>query len=172
MQFYLLIKDISRFHSFQKTLICPVCGKIINNKTALYDHLRKTHSPKQNCDLCGKSFTNKQILKDHMYTHHMKVKFGCNLCTAEFRSGRKLVVHKRIVHTKKYKCEKCNVGFGISKRLLEHISVEHEGKRYRCTYPACSKTFVTRKSATVHLNKVHKLKGENSNYYKGKLMLQ
>lgn len=107
------------------------------------------------CDFCGKTFSLETALIDHIYTHHMNVKFGCNLCSAEFQSDLKLRKHKRFAHNRRFKCEKCDAAFGYPCDLAEHIKVQHEGKRYNCSYLGCLITFTTRTGATKHLQEVH-----------------
>ncbi|XP_068081081.1 protein abrupt isoform X2 [Anabrus simplex] len=52
---------------------CPLCNKIISNKSNLLKHMRIRHSgvcKQQCCPACKKVFKNKYSLKVHMHTYH------------------------------------------------------------------------------------------------------
>lgn len=52
---------------------CPLCAKIISNKSNLQKHMKIIHSnqcKQQRCLLCERVFKNKYSLKAHMYTYH------------------------------------------------------------------------------------------------------
>lgn len=150
---------------------CETCGKAAKNRLALLDHIRH-HNRIMICDMCDRTFSRKKHLTNHMQTHHMNVKFSCNLCSAEFPSQDKLSTHKRLIHNKKYKCDKCEAVFAHQGTLAEHFSIKHEGKRFNCSYAGCSRQFITLASVTRHLIMVHSVVGENLKKYKAKVTLQ
>lgn len=52
---------------------CPLCAKIISNKSNLQKHMKIVHSnqcKQQRCLLCERVFKNKYSLKAHVYTYH------------------------------------------------------------------------------------------------------
>ncbi|XP_018910893.2 uncharacterized protein [Bemisia tabaci] len=55
---------------------CPLCQKIISNKSNLLKHMRIRHSDEYNpagCVLCGKVFKNKYSLRAHINIYHKEV---------------------------------------------------------------------------------------------------
>lgn len=107
------------------------------------------------CDLCGKSILRRYSLIDHMQTYHMNIKFSCDLCSSECQSELKLKSHKRFVHKKQFKCQKCDTVFGFQTCLAQHVKVKHEGMRFHCSYPGCSMTFTSKSNTTRHLHDAH-----------------
>lgn len=52
---------------------CPLCQKIISNKSNLLKHMRIRHSDEYNpagCTMCGKVFKNKYSLRAHINIYH------------------------------------------------------------------------------------------------------
>lgn len=151
--------------------MCHLCGKITKNGKALNEHLNFVHIKKMSCDLCGKSCPRKRDLMNHIQTYHMKVSFKCTKCPRAFQSQQKLAKHQR-AHNKPFKCGKCNATFAETYHLSEHTQVRHEGKRWHCSFEACSGQFTSRGYAVIHLKKLHALNGEKFKKCLKKLTLQ
>ncbi|KAE9545740.1 hypothetical protein AGLY_001283 [Aphis glycines] len=52
---------------------CPLCQKVISNKSNLLKHMRIRHSDEYNpagCSVCGKVFKNKYSLRAHINIYH------------------------------------------------------------------------------------------------------
>lgn len=126
---------------------------------ALRSHIGLVHNRRISCDLCGNTFSYKQLLIDHMQTHHINIKFSCNLCFAEFQSNLQLSKHNRESHNNdvKYKCEECDVEFCELSFLAQHVKVLHEAQRFHCSYPGCLKTFSSKSHSTRHHRLIHSL---------------
>lgn len=74
------------------------------------------------CDSCSSSFTRKTRLTEHKNRVHLgKVyHFECKICGVRLSSKENLTRHK-IVHTDKFKCDKCDRRFDRSYRFHRHI---------------------------------------------------
>lgn len=74
------------------------------------------------CDSCSSSFTRKTRLTEHKNRVHLgKVyHFECKLCGVRLSSKENLTRHK-IVHTDKFKCNKCDRRFDRSYRFHRHV---------------------------------------------------
>lgn len=74
------------------------------------------------CDSCPSSFTRKTRLTEHKNRVHLgKVyHFECKICGVRLSSKENLTRHK-IVHTDKFKCDKCDRRFDRSYRFHRHI---------------------------------------------------
>ncbi|XP_065201840.1 broad-complex core protein-like isoform X1 [Planococcus citri] len=60
---------------------CPLCQKIISNKSNLLKHMRIRHSDEYNpagCNLCGKVFKNKYSLRAHVNIYHKETNTSNN----------------------------------------------------------------------------------------------
>ncbi|KAK7604418.1 hypothetical protein V9T40_005604 [Parthenolecanium corni] len=58
---------------------CPLCQKIISNKSNLLKHMRIRHSDEYNpagCTMCGKVFKNKYSLRAHINIYHKETSNG------------------------------------------------------------------------------------------------
>lgn len=160
------------FNSFQYDTWCHICGNINKDWKALREHLRIHRSDKFFCDLCGKSNKFKKCFIDHMYSHHiMNVNFKCPICFLSFRSEEKLIRHEK-THKRSFKCSNCDAAFRLPCFLKEHMQVQHEGKRYHCSFKACSSVFLNKASAGYHLRKVHSLEGDKYKKYREKVMMK
>ncbi|XP_029173642.1 zinc finger protein 569-like isoform X2 [Nylanderia fulva] len=64
------IKREEQFYENVKSLMCPTCGKVCTQQSALSNHMR-THEPKRHkCDICGRSFGLFIRLAAHRVTEH------------------------------------------------------------------------------------------------------
>lgn len=64
---------------------CPLCQKIISNKSNLLKHMRIRHSDEYNpagCTMCGKVFKNKYSLRAHINIYHKEA--GSNGAVSTF----------------------------------------------------------------------------------------
>lgn len=99
-------------------------------------------------------------------SHGYDSTFRCPICSKTLKSRLKLKQHNRKFHdANKFKCKKCSSSFSFKSLLAEHVKVKHEGKRYHCSYSRCPKKFSFRRSATKHLQEIHKLKGNKYKKY-------
>ncbi|KAL0121760.1 hypothetical protein PUN28_006908 [Cardiocondyla obscurior] len=64
------VKREEQYYENVKSLVCPTCGKICTQQSALSNHMR-THEPKKHkCDICGRSFGLFIRLAGHKIAEH------------------------------------------------------------------------------------------------------
>lgn len=93
------------------------------NSVQGHPHRRMSKNAKMfKCDTCSSSFTRKTRLTEHKNRVHLgKVyHFECKTCGVRLSSKENLTRHK-IVHTDKFKCNKCERRFDRSYRFQRHI---------------------------------------------------
>ncbi|XP_063911182.1 zinc finger protein 62 homolog [Zophobas morio] len=96
--------------------ICDLCGKKVNSKTSLRDHLIMHSGSKPiECKECGKGFALKTTLKAHMRIHTGDRPYVCKECGKAFTQKTALTIHTRYHSGERpYVCDICLAGFGIS----------------------------------------------------------
>ena len=121
---------------------CDICGRTYKNGTLLRTHIL-THNDKDIiCDFCGMGFNSVKRLNDHSIVHMPKtIKCTFDNCDCMFATEKKLKVHTRLIHSKKwleksnekkFKCVSCSKMFRANRDLQRHISVVHLGERLKC----------------------------------------
>lgn len=122
-------------------LLCPECGNIYHNSTALSAH-RRTHDTEKpfRCNNCPARFKFVCLLKDHAQIHSDKKEFICDVqlinggvCGKAFAAEKGLRTHKMIhMNVKNYKCEwtSCtkvfNTKFKLDRHMLTHTGVKRK----------------------------------------------
>ncbi|XP_063390838.1 zinc finger protein 77-like isoform X4 [Cydia fagiglandana] len=125
--------------------ICDICAKVYSSKYALKVHLEYIHMNKEHshqCEHCGKVFNSAIHLLEHSNKHNrVPDRFVCNICGVPMSTRRGYQRHykrhlknpnyvprglKNAGKTKeKYKCEFCELKFGLFTRLREHVMNDH-----------------------------------------------
>ncbi|XP_030374672.1 zinc finger protein 436-like [Scaptodrosophila lebanonensis] len=118
-----------------KGYVCDQCGKRINNKSNLKQHLvRHTGIKKFQCQECDNKYFTLHLLKLHIRVRHKGEKpYGCNYCDQRFYTSPSRCRHER-THLSKppFECEICSKGF-LSKSCLVKHQILHTGERpFRC----------------------------------------
>ncbi|XP_043937871.1 zinc finger protein 585A-like isoform X2 [Protopterus annectens] len=147
--------------------------------------LRSARGKKFFCLACGKVFSNRQALQLHMDTHELERTFLCDTCSTAFKSPTHLLTHRRMHHTKGYKCHQCGFqsdinavvhlhrqqhkdgsvlcavcGTAYSDRstVNKHMRVHAVERPYGCSYEGCSWRFKTEMMLKAHI-RAHATRG-------------
>ena len=100
-------------------LVCDICKKQFNSLKYYATHISKCEKDLL-CFKCKKIFKNKRILRQHLLQIHLDIK-KCDICGESFSTEKKLVKHKKQVHsTTEIRCENCNGVFKNKKSLGVH----------------------------------------------------
>ena len=114
--------DLCETKCDSNTFICPVCGKILPNKSRMTYHMTN-HSDERlhKCSECEKTFKTKDVLTRHIRTHKPTRHFCCETCGAGFNQTGALQRH-RLVHTdvKPHKCKTCGAEYRTAFSLKAH----------------------------------------------------
>ncbi|CAB3232673.1 unnamed protein product [Arctia plantaginis] len=89
---YLLVRH-SAVHN-GRTVKCPVCDKVLSERTSLSVHLR-THSGVRPhaCSVCAKSFLRKSTLNNHVKFVHRDSQLQCPKCQERFETRSQWTRH-------------------------------------------------------------------------------
>lgn len=83
--FFELFAEFTRNDNRMSSRPCPVCQKIISNKSNLVKHMRIKHGgsylQEASCHICGKVFKHKYSLSAHMYSLHRSANADTELMT-------------------------------------------------------------------------------------------
>ncbi|CAG0887424.1 unnamed protein product [Cyprideis torosa] len=139
---------------------CAVCGRSVL-KGSLQEHMNDAHDPHADygCPQCAKVFSFKSTLRNHVRRYHRNVgKFLCSFCGKDCRTASLKVQHENVHKgVKPHICDQCGKGFAVRPKLLEHITMDHEGnKLFKCS--ECPQEYRSRSSLIGHLNQHRGLK--------------
>ena len=143
-------------HNYQthqeKTIPCPVCGKMFKRKGHLNLHLKKRHDQPTQCDVCDKFVVN---IDDHKKSTHSKTKdWQCSICICKYKSKQVLNQHIRNHGAEPEKCNICDL---MVSNIYGHKARAHgEAKFFKCT--KCDKTIKNKGDFKKHLARVHDAK--------------
>ena len=108
---------------------CSICGRPIQKKSSLKNHI-VTHSRRNlNCRICNKSFKSETLLLKHEQAHEYVNKNECphEGCTKRFSTKWDLNIHIRAVHLGyRYKCSACGKENKYKRNISRHIKKVHE----------------------------------------------
>lgn len=133
---------------------CDYCDFSFENDTRLKLHIHKCHKELTLCKVCDHVFETPHDLKNHIKTvhegkktiyydfcdfkakrrkslqkHNVKQLHKCHVCSGlEFKSEILLNSHIASIHTKKIKCEICDISFNSKVQLLKHRDKNHKNK--------------------------------------------
>ncbi|XP_057661592.1 zinc finger protein OZF-like isoform X39 [Diorhabda carinulata] len=110
-----------------QTFVCDHCGKKVNSKRSLRDHLLIHQGLKPiKCKECGKGFALRTTLKLHMRTHTGQKPYECPDCGKSFTQRTPLTIHMRYHSGERpYNCTICNTGFVSKGALTIHQKNRH-----------------------------------------------
>ncbi|KAK6173308.1 hypothetical protein SNE40_016784 [Patella caerulea] len=126
-------------------------------------HLTGSDRPHQ-CKVCNRRFSLKSVLVKHEKTHDLNRAFKCiyPTCDKVFLTNRGLKSHISVHEGLEFKCDQCEKVFHNKRRLTIHIRQEHE-KRYQRICPVCGKKFKCSTQLKTHQH-IHQPKDQRRNY--------
>nr|CAI5823498.1 unnamed protein product [Callosobruchus analis] len=151
------------------------CHESLNSKTALDEHIVKTHPNLSvsvgkkifECPQCDFKAIGKRYLNNHMLTHsktmsHYKLS-TCKHCDATFRKKTSLNDHIIRKHPESatsvdsavYKCTKCTYKTILRNDMEKHMSVHSEKPPKLTTCSHCNSTFVNKRMLDAHVVNQH-----------------
>lgn len=155
---------ILRNHEKTEAKICEECGKEFKAEELLKRHFQSVHEDQElmmcNFQGCGKSFRGKLRLKMHSKIHQNNPKKHlCQFCPKKFRSPSLRLKHEKLRHLnwKELKCDLCDFKTGLLVHLKQHKKFRHEGLKYDCDIPGCSKSLKSCGALNSHKWKAHKV---------------
>ncbi|XP_071115505.1 zinc finger protein 184-like [Haliotis cracherodii] len=152
-------------HVTEKEFKCTHCPYGTNVKAQFAIHLFRIHGVRADfdkrkefaCRYCDYKTLMKSRLKAHVNKHTNTRNYACDECGKTFVNCDTLRSHKEWLHSEaKYSCNQCPYITKTSKRLQEHISIQHmfKGlKPFMCPY--CPFTCATGGNTRKHVKKKH-----------------
>ncbi|XP_008487647.1 zinc finger protein 391-like [Diaphorina citri] len=120
-----------------------------------YDKPKQVEFP---CVYCGKIFPRLGLLKEHTKTHHLKVRYTCDICSQDYSTKYYLKLHKQVHEGKQHECEECSRLFPSSKMLYDHTMRSHKTRvLFKCHQ--CSRKYMSKPSLRRHIYANHINKG-------------
>lgn len=110
------------FRPSKKRYLCNYCGKYLESKTSLDDHIARHINLRQFiCDICKRTKNDRNSMSVHMIMHMNKKPHKCSVsgCSAAFAKKAKLREHTILRHTteKLHQCEICSKKFKLKSYL-------------------------------------------------------
>ena len=85
-------------HNKRTKHICPMCGKMMNSRHSLDDHISMhTGDLRFACQICGERFVQRSQYKRHV-VRHIGIKYPCSLCGHTYESPEYLRNHVKRYH--------------------------------------------------------------------------
>ena len=87
----------------------------------------------------------------------------CKICDVHQESHKRLIKHNQKYHKNKsyFTCNECGKGFITSDGHRHHLEGHSISKRLKCTFPDCTKTFMSILTRKAHFKNVHTVKGHH-----------
>lgn len=166
---------------------CMQCGKTLENKTLLFEHIRSSHAKlfkhimqneivqkpppatvahrgKVECILCNCSFHSFQGYSVHVNRAHVNVNQQCNYCYMIIGNRKEMMLHGK-KHLKKghVVCLLCNnKKCDVEKNLEMHLAY-HANKLSNCSAcPVCNELLSTTQQALKHIRQEHFLSSSDN----------
>ena len=140
-------------HKTEKPYKCDKCENSYNSPGALLGHTKSAHIYETViCPKCGKQLQNKQKLAQHMKTSHGDYsKFMCNLCGKKFKDQKTCNLHetKNCKIRNPHKCPHCeDFETMVQEEFVKHVFSHQNLPGFPCD--ECGKTYKTRENLRSH----------------------
>ncbi|XP_044753164.1 zinc finger protein 852-like [Coccinella septempunctata] len=129
----------------EEKVMCPECGILLGNVTALQIHRGKEHvqtlNMSWNCKHCSIIFRQIAEFKKHLREVHAEKDFHCIICGKDCEDKRTLYYHEQL-HLDDYglDCTYCTKKLLTEEKLLLHQRIhKYVNKKHVCTF--CNKGF-------------------------------
>ena len=111
----------------------------------------KSKNVKLSCTVCKEKLDNVKDLNNHMHSVHSDYRYSCKVCGKQYENYNAKYKHEQTHFKERFVCQYCDKGFIYLYMLKEHVKT-HTGKGLiPCTWPKCTKTFVSTKNMYQHL---------------------
>uniref|UniRef100_A0A4Y0BR94 Transcription factor grauzone n=1 Tax=Anopheles funestus TaxID=62324 RepID=A0A4Y0BR94_ANOFN len=103
-----LRNHFKRVHDEAGPIQCDECLHVSPNRRALVYHKARAHGQKQmyECEYCGKKLNTKLTLKEHLSIHTNIPLYSCEFCGITFNSNANKYVHRKSKHPKEWEAQK------------------------------------------------------------------
>ena len=137
-----------------KSVVCEVCGKILQSRKLLRTHEKREHhlhpSKRYRCLICNEAFSLCNDLHTHLATHsindHEALK--CKLCDVYLSASSSLISHL-FEHHKKFACDVCGKKFLTTRSFQLHKKFHME--QFPCQ--VCNRVLRTASKLKDHMNR-------------------
>lgn len=148
-------------YSVETQYQCSQCSLSLFKLNDYLQHIKREHCVEvYRCVLCKQMqlFDNVNLLKEHFFQVHQSSKvdtYKCRLCSHVSLSLDDLDKHLKSVHNQStqanlmFKCQHCDMQFGQSSSLNQHIQLNHSSTTYSCQY--CRNTFNSKAQLERHV---------------------
>ena len=112
----------------EKKFSCDKCGFVTRRREALSVHISSIHENERLfCDQCNASFISKRGLNQHIKTIHENTeKYKCSECEFESRHKAHLQTHFNRIHLKqRYNCDVCSAEYSCRYNFSQHMLKKH-----------------------------------------------
>ncbi|XP_052896829.1 transcription factor grauzone-like [Anopheles moucheti] len=103
-----LRNHFKRVHDEAGPIQCDECQHVSPNRRALIYHKARAHGQKQlyECEYCGKKLNTKLTLKEHLSIHTNIPLYSCEFCGITFNSNANKYVHRKSKHPQEWEAQK------------------------------------------------------------------
>ena len=153
--FHFIPKNFRNFHEQStENLVCPTCGKDnFKNIRCYKDHIQKHTDQVIHCKICNQQFKTRRKLFVHKKEVHIDV-IGefCDICGVIVPS---IATHNTLKH-KPVHCDDCGKQYSSKETLNKHIRLVHK-KNLRIECDLCNKELSCKTALLKHMRTVHKI---------------
>ena len=138
------------------TLYCKTCcRRFTKDKMILHKAKCELGQTKVKCRDCDLLFhSNNERARHQFLVHDINAQL-CTLCGKKCQGLRDLQIHMKSHGSEELPCKHCDKKFKSERHLERHDRSMHQSdseKRFQCSYPDCSRAFLTRQSLESHMN--------------------
>lgn len=149
-------KTHMKIHGGIRAHPCTICDKTFVLAQHLKSHMRLVHSDEKSiqCPICGKLFNHPGNYKKHMRIHSGERPFKCLVCEKSFAQSSNYTAHMRVHdNVKPYKCIECNRTFIQAINLTHHMRIHSSEPEQQLKCDVCDKTFMRLNYLRLHEKK-------------------